>query len=360
MTPKKQIIYERAVTLFADKAKDKDAEIKHKIENSHDIELVEYTDEMIKMLLNDVVYDNNLFKRCIVPPFSVFDTKQGDWMKRRALLDEYFGSSVVGRKTGLAYGTATYAYKNKDSSTINGNTSQFDSLLCEVILKWFGFPDCTVFDSYAGGHIRGTMAALLGYKYIGIELAKDQVAANEKRFIELGLDKTKVKWINDDSLNMDNYIKDNTADLFFSCPPYGDLEKYTDDPRDLSNMTYQNFLIAYQEIIKKGLAKLKNNRFAVFVVGDFRDEKGFYRGFVKDTIQAFEDCGASLYNEIILLNQLGTAPMRAGQGWPYRKVVKLHQNVLIFFKGDPQTIKENYPEIDSTLPVAQAKQTGLF
>ena len=29
-----------------------------------------------------------------------------------------------------------------------------------------------------------------------------------------------------------------------------------------------------------------------------------------------------------------------------RKVVKVHQNVLVFYKGDPKNIKSNYKEID--------------
>jgi hypothetical protein len=29
-----------------------------------------------------------------------------------------------------------------------------------------------------------------------------------------------------------------------------------------------------------------------------------------------------------------------------RKVIKLHQNVLVFYKGNPKNIKSNYPELD--------------
>jgi hypothetical protein len=30
-----------------------------------------------------------------------------------------------------------------------------------------------------------------------------------------------------------------------SCPPYADLEKYSDDPKDLSNMDYADFKEVY-------------------------------------------------------------------------------------------------------------------
>ena len=92
---------------------------------------------------------------------------------------------------------------------------------------------------------------------------------------------------------------------------------------------------------------IKNDRFAVFVVGDVRDKKGFYHNFVSDTIQAFIDSGVLLYNEMIFVNQLGNLPMRAGKYFNGgRKVGKQHQNVLVFYKGNPKNIKANYPELD--------------
>ena len=94
------------------------------------------------------------------------------------------------------------------------------------------------------------------------------------------------------------------------------------------------------------LRKLKNDRFAAFVVGDIRDPDGFYRDFISDTIRAFEKHGAKLYNQLILLEQLGTVPLRARrQFMGLRKVVKVHQNVLVFYKGDTKKIKDNYKEV---------------
>ena len=86
----------------------------------------------------------------------------------------------------------------------------------------------------------------------------------------------------------------------FSCPPYADLEVYSDLKEDLSNMDYKDFIAVYREIIRKSCELLKEDRFAVFVVGDVRDKKGFYQNFVSDTIMAFWNCGVILYNEMIL------------------------------------------------------------
>ena len=135
--------------------------------------------------------------------------------------------------------------------------------------------------------------------------------------------------------------------MLFSGPPYADLEVYSDLKEDISNMPYKDFISVYREIIRKSCELLKNDRFAVFIVGDVRDKNGFYQNFVSDTIKSFIDSGLLLYNEMILVNNLGNLPMRAGKYFNGgRKIGKQHQNVLVFYKGNPKNIKSNYPELD--------------
>lgn len=219
-------------------------------------------------------------------------------------------------------------------------TSIFDPVLCEVVYNWFCPPAGIVYDPFAGGSVRGIVAEMAGRKYIGIDLSERQIDANQ-----LNADRLRIcpAWFCDDSRNADKYIVDGSADMIFTCPPYHNLEKYSNHPLDLSNMNYTDFMAAYREIISIACRKLKDNRFAVFVVGDIRDSKGAYRDFVSQTKSIFRDCGLCLYNEIILLEQYGTAPMRAaGIFNALRKTVKVHQNVLVFYKGDIQAIKNNF------------------
>ena len=126
-----------------------------------------------------------------------------------------------------------------------------------------------------------------------------------------------------------------------------DLEIYSDDKNDLSNLTtYEDFLKDYRQIIKDSISLLKENRFVCFVVGDIRDKKGFYRNFVSDTISAFQNAGMILYNEAVLVTSVGSLPIRVGKQFSsYRKLGKTHQNVLIFYKGDPKVIKQDFGEI---------------
>jgi 1-aminocyclopropane-1-carboxylate deaminase/D-cysteine desulfhydrase-like pyridoxal-dependent ACC family enzyme len=146
------------------------------------------------------------------------------------------------------------------------------------------------------------------------------------------------RWIVGDALDIPKLVPPSaTFDLLFSCPPYFDLEKYSEDPKDLSNASdYAAFRESYDRIIEQAVARLKPNRFAVFVVGEVRGKDGNYVGFVPDTIRAFERAGAHLYNEAILVTPVGTVGMRvSGHFARSRKLGKCHQNVLTFVKGDP-------------------------
>ena len=103
--------------------------------------------------------------------------------------------------------------------------------------------------------------------------------------------------------------------------------------------TMQGFIASYRQIIGQCCALLKPDRFACFVVGDFRDSRGFYRNFVSDTIAAFEAAGAHLYNEAVLVTALGSLPIRIGKQFGrFRKLGKTHQNVLVFYNGEPRAI----------------------
>ena len=124
-------------------------------------------------------------------------------------------------------------------------------------------------------------------------------------------------------------------DAVFSCPPYFDLERYSDDPRDLSEARdYEAFLEAYREIIGHALRRLQRQRFACFVVGEIRDAEGFMRNFVGDTIAAFEAHGAKLYNHAMMMLPLHSLPMRASAAFEATaKLGMCHQHILVFYNG---------------------------
>jgi hypothetical protein len=160
-------------------------------------------------------------------------------------------------------------------------------------------------------------------------------------------DKKMPVWHIGDSRDMDQHCSDVQADFIFSCPPYADLEVYSDDERDLSKLEYADFITAYKDIIAKAASKLRDNRFACFVVGEVRDKRGNYYGFVPDTIQAFRDAGLEYYNEAILVTAVGSLPIRAGRQFQAgRKLGKTHQNILVFVKGNAKQATQAIGDVE--------------
>ncbi len=144
-------------------------------------------------------------------------------------------------------------------------------------------------------------------------------------------------WLVGDSREMEGMLPTQyQADMVFTCPPYYDLEVYSDLEADLSRSpTYEAFLEGYQTILHQALLRLKQDRFACIVVSNIRDKQGLYRSLVADTVEVCRQAGLFLYNDAILLTVAGSLPVRVGYQFPTsRKLGKTHQNVLIFVKGD--------------------------
>jgi DNA modification methylase len=290
-----------------------------------------------------------LSDRFIIPPFSVLDTKQGDWQQRKNYWLSLGIKSELGRDAKSNAQSSTFkGSQQSKNDLLNEGTSIFDPVLCELSYQWFNVPKGKILDPFAGGSVRGIVASKLGFEYLGNDLRQEQIEANRINAKEVLMDSEIYPvWTSGDSLNIDKIAKGYEADMIFSCPPYADLEVYSDLKEDISNMPYKEFISIYREIIRKSCEMLKQDRFAVFVVGDVRDKKGFYQNFVSDTIKSFVDCGVLLYNEMILSTPVGTVAMQTSRNFPIgRKVGKSHQNVLVFYKGDPKKIKSNYTEID--------------
>ena len=288
-----------------------------------------------------------LTEKFIVPPFSVMDTRQGYWQDRKRMWHSLGLQSELGRDASLTYdreGDEDFVGMVIDNR--GGNISVFDPVLSELMYKWFCPDSGTILDPFAGGSTRGVIARYLDYKYTGIELREEQVRANISQAEDI-FSENYPDWICGDSNKILDNI-DSKYDFVFSCPPYYDLEVYSDLEGELSNHgTYDGFLAEYKGIISKAVNLLKEDRFACFAVGDIRDGDGMYRNFVSDTIGAFLDAGMKLYNEMILVTPVGSLPIRINKQFQgYRKTGKTHQNILVFYKGNPKNIKNNFNELE--------------
>jgi DNA modification methylase len=274
----------------------------------------------------EIITNPLLRDRFIEPPFSILDTKSGNWQRRKKEWMRIGMKSEVGRDS-VVINMDTKSKKNNSAKYV----SIFDPALCEVLYNWFCIDGKEILDPFAGGSVRGIVANYLGFKYTGIDIRQKQINSNIEQGLEILNNDNQPEWIvGDSSKVLDSFNKE--YDFVFSCPPYADLEVYSNLDGDVSNMPYIKFMKAYEQIIAKSCNLLKSGGYACFVVGEVRDKKGNYIGFVPDTIEAFKKCGMNYYNEGILLNAIASASMRANGNMKSQKLVKVHQNILIFKK----------------------------
>lgn len=284
-----------------------------------------------------------LADRFLIPPLSVLDRRAGTWRERRRRWQSLGIQSELGRDAravNFADHRTDFLARLMRGEEPGGMTlaadgvSIFDPVLCELAYRWYSLPGDRVLDPFAGGSVRGLVASTLGRWYTGVDLRSEQVAANEAQ-ADLGSDLTP-EWITGDSKHLDDLL-DQTfeCDLIFSCPPYGDLERYSDHPADLSTMDHPAFLDAYRQIIRNAAHRLRSDRFACWVVSDIRDRRGAYRGLVADTVDAFRSAGLILHNDAVILDQVGAAAVRAGRIFSAsRRLTRVHQHLLVFLRGD--------------------------
>jgi len=347
---------------------------------------------------------SSLREKFLVPPFSVLDARQGYWRERKEAWlslglqgevgrgEDLLGLSIMqiykkprggprpGGKNALAKRRKKHTggdarlpaarsgnfYKQKapferkhgaisvkdfaatiDMSEASG-TSVFDPVLCELVYRWFCPKGGHILDPFAGGATRGVVASFLGFDYTGIEIRKEQVEANRRQAKDI---KVSPRWVLGDSAKMPELLGEGAEyDLVWTSPPYFDLEIYSKDINDGSAFeSYEKFIPWYESIFASCVDHLRENRFLAVVVGEIRERKGggSYRNFVGDTISTFKRLGLQYYNEIILVTEIGSLSLRAGKIFQAgRKIGKTHQNVLVFFKGNPQAIKSEFGEVD--------------
>lgn len=284
----------------------------------------------------DVKIKLTLADKYLLAPTSVLNTRDINWQKLKRKWFNLGIKSEVGRNstTGNTKDMTELSKRGYDSISWSHTSNQtgisiFDPVICEIVYKWFG--KCNILDPFAGGSVRGIVAHKLGFKYTGIELRQEQVDSNIEQALEILEINNQPKWYIGDSEEIVKDLDPN-YDLIFSCPPYMNLEVYSELPEDLSNMNDFKFIEKYNSIIKNTCDKLVNGGYAVFVVGDLRDNKGYYKDFTGITKSAFKYAGMKLYNELIIVNPVGSKAMTMEGGFRNGKLAKVHQNIYVFKK----------------------------
>lgn len=316
--------------------------------------------------------NGSLHDRFVVPPFSILDTRKGYWQARKKMWREAIGDMGESRndtlitspeikykdlyrhrrrreELGISFKEYLDKYVPDDvkereaSKVLSAGVSLLDPIMAEIVCRWFGQEGCRTFDCFAGDSVFGYVSAHLGNEFVGIELRKEQADLNNERVKGMS-----ARYICDDGQNVAQHIEADSQDLLFSCPPYFDLEHYSDLENDASNQdSYEDFLQIIRNAFTGAIGCLRENRFAVIVVGDVREKTtGFYYDLCGDIKRIFKDNGMNLYNEIILIETGASTALRAARYMENRKVAKMHQNILVFYKGKTKDIKKHFKKIE--------------
>lgn len=212
-----------------------------------------------------------------------------------------------------------------------------------------------VFDPFAGVGTTMEAAEILGRKSIGIEL-KNEFADYVARDI---INKDNHKIFTDDVRNLHKYVPPNSVDFILTSPPYGNLLKtvkgefaykwkehsklnpaknpnpYSENPLDLGNLDYSEFLVELDKVMELTYTVLKYDCYAVWIVKDYRDlENGRpLVNFHSDVIKSAEKAGFKLW-DIRIYSQTRFRPLVV-LGYPSRNFYLNigHSYILVFRKN---------------------------
>lgn len=226
-------------------------------------------------------------------------------------------------------GTRNEVFRADHDSVYTSTHSVFPAPLVEwIILRYGGPTGGKILDAFAGGPPRAMVASIMGMVYHGVEIRQEQIDENLAVINRLGL--KNVHYHLDDGCKLN--IDEGDFDAAITCPPYFDLEVYSNHPLDISTFkTYDQFNEAINSCAHAHRPHMKPGAFVCIVVGPFRDKKsGELVDFRADTVANFRDAGFLFHQEIILSKNFGSAAKRSTNAWRGFKLVPRHEFLLVF------------------------------
>jgi DNA modification methylase len=151
----------------------------------------------------------------------------------------------------------------------------------------------TVLDPFLGVGTTLDACVALGRSGVGVEINPEYHAAAQADLLA----HPEQRVILGDALRLREHVEPESVDMVLTSPPYGNLlnkvkgafaykwrehstiaavsnpAPYSDNPRDIGNLTYEEYLEAITEVMRQTHGALKPGGYAVWVVKDFRAMK---------------------------------------------------------------------------------------
>tara|TARA_Y100001963_G_scaffold96735_1_gene133153 strand:- start:201 stop:1130 length:930 start_codon:yes stop_codon:yes gene_type:complete len=302
----------------------------------------EYSEKMkmaSKLLYEDEFYDFEPKSIWDYKKYTSFDKKITDKIASDGLKEDYKKGKNI--KEWVKVGGGQRAL------------SKFNSENCKNIINFFTSKGDIILDPFAG-RTRATISNHLGRKYVGFELT-------EKYFPQtIGED---LRVYNDDSANMGKWLDYlDYADLVFTCPPYWDMEKYSDDSNDLSTFkTYDKFLDGCNSRLELASQYLKEDGFLVVVLMDFR-KKGILHSWHTDTINYFHNnTDFKLYDTMVWEMSPAKRQPLYPQALLNRRMLNTHEYCLVFNRKTQTELRDFYDrKLEEDMNISEKNKTNSF
>lgn len=209
----------------------------------------------------------------------------------------------------------------------NGKCSVFNPHLAQMMLAAYAPIRGKIYDPFGGGGTRGYIATKMGYDYTGVEIREEEY---HRVLEQMKIWDINFKFILNDSTE---FLPNDKFDFIYSCPPYYDLEVYSNLEKDLSNAkSYNQYLQLLNKVLKNCYKVLKKDCFALFVVGNFRNKKGELEHLNGDFVNIAKSIGFKFWDELIYMGASNVALTRCGKFEKNRKSVRMHEYIIVLKK----------------------------
>ncbi len=212
------------------------------------------------------------------------------------------------------------------------------------MIRRFTKPEDWVLDTFAGSGTTFIEAKRLGRNCIGIEL-QESVAEDACGLVDSELDPHGINWHIEvgDSTQLDypallSKQGCESVQLAIMHPPYADIIKFSEDPRDLSNCeSVDGFLAGLAKVAEKSLEVLAPGGHAVLVIGDkYAGSEWIPLGF--QAMNEFLRLGYKLKSIIVKNFDKTAGKRRQEELWRYRALqggyyLFKHEYIFLLRKG---------------------------
>jgi DNA modification methylase len=272
--------------------------------------------------------DFNFKERFGVIPKSIMKFKKSDELMQ--LID--WDDSELGKIEGDAKPRGKGYAANLRYSIYNPDQALF-------IIDYYTKPNDLIIDPFMGRATRPLISLYLGRRYIGFDTSTKTVELNRK-LVSKKFPDASFSLFRSDGTDMVE-LKDciDAADAIFTCPPYYNLEKYSGEKGDLSQLSEEDYNTRIKVFFRHCYRLIKTSDYealkfspVIITVGSVRKGK---RGIVDMDylFQSFaREVGFVLYDKLFTENNTPGAGFTFRRNYSYSYVTKNYETTLVFMK----------------------------